>query len=143
MNDPRCPRSPGYDVPPRNSFSLRALVLSALAAWAFIIQSAAPAHALKPIAVAPEQERIEITTLGEIYEGRGDSLQIEAAPGADGITGRMSVRATTAGTNPNWILFALSNQTDKSIERWLTADRYTIIGSGAVPSTFDYYGTGN
>ena len=48
------------------------------------------------------------------------------------MTGRMSVTATTPGTNPNWIVFALTNPTDKPVERWLTAERYNIIGSGAV-----------
>ena len=94
--------------------------------------SRTPALALKPIVVDPDQDRIEITTLGELYEGRGDSLQVETAAGADGMTGRMSVTAATPGTNPNWIVFALSNPTDKPIERWLTADRYNVIGSGAV-----------
>ena len=71
------------------------------------------ALALKPIVVSPDEESIEITTLGEFYDGRGDSVQVETAAGADGVTGRMSVRASTAGTNPNWIVFALSNPTDK------------------------------
>ena len=92
----------------------------------------APALALKPIVVDPDQDRIEITTLGEFYDGRGDSLQVETAPAADGMTGRISVTAKTPGTNPNWIVFALSNPTDKPIERWLTAERYNVIGSGAV-----------
>ncbi|MEE8098828.1 MAG: PAS domain-containing protein, partial [Hyphomicrobium sp.] len=93
-----------------------------------------PGHALalKPIVVSPDEERIEITTLGEFYDGRGDSVQVETAAGADGVTGRMSVRASTAGTNPNWIVFALSNPTDKPIERWLTVERYNVVGSGAV-----------
>ena len=90
------------------------------------------ALALTPIAVSPDQDRIEITTVGEVYEGRGDNLQVETAPGADGATGRMSVRATTPGTSPNWIVFALRNETDKPIERWLTADRYNVVGSGVV-----------
>lgn len=87
------------------------------------------ALALTPIDVSPDADRIEITTLGETYEGRGDSLQVEAAGDT---SGRMSVRAATSGTNPNWIVFALSNNTDKPIERWLTAERYNVIGSGAV-----------
>ncbi len=90
------------------------------------------ALALKPIVVSPDEESIEITTLGEFYDGRGDSVQVETAAGADGVTGRMSVRASTAGTNPNWIVFALSNPTDKPIERWLTVERYNVVGSGAV-----------
>src|SRR5262249_30417840 len=90
------------------------------------------ALALKPIVVDPDQDRIEVTTLGEFYDGRGDSLQGEPAPAADGMPGRISVRAKTPGTNPNWLVFALSNPTDKPIERWLTAERYNVIGSGAV-----------
>ncbi len=92
----------------------------------------APAFALKPISVIPDQDRIEITSLGEVYESRGDSLQIETASALDIVAGRMTVRAQTPGTNPNWIAFALQNATDKPIERWLTADRYTMFGSGAV-----------
>ncbi len=91
-----------------------------------------PASALEPIVVSPDQDRVEITSLGELYEGRGDSLQIDTAAGTDGAVGRMSVRATLASTNPNWIVFALTNPTDKAIERWVTADRYTITGSGAI-----------
>lgn len=90
------------------------------------------AMALKPIPVPPDAARIEITTVGDIYESRGDSLQVETAAGADGASGRMLVRAATPGTSPNWIVFALSNPSDKPLERWLAADRYNVIGSGAV-----------
>lgn len=93
---------------------------------------ASRAYALKAIEVTPDQERIEITPLADLYEARGDSLQIETAPGVDGVTGRMSVSAATPGTNPNWIVFALSNKTERPIERWLSAERYSIIGSGIV-----------
>ncbi|MFA5898670.1 MAG: EAL domain-containing protein [Hyphomicrobium sp.] len=90
------------------------------------------ALALKPIVIEPDQDRVEITPLGEFYDSRGDSLQVETAPAADGMTGRISVTAKTAGTSPNWIVFALTNPTDKAVERWLTAARYTVVGSGAV-----------
>ncbi|HET9351244.1 MAG TPA: hypothetical protein VFO02_07900, partial [Burkholderiales bacterium] len=43
-----------------------------------------PALAVEPIVVKPEQEKLEVTALGELYEGRGDKLQIETAPGQDG-----------------------------------------------------------
>ena len=75
------------------------------------------AEALTPIPVQADQDRIEITTLGEAYEGRGDSLQVETAAGADGVSGRMTVRASVPGTSPNWMVFALTNKTDKSLER--------------------------
>jgi len=90
------------------------------------------AFALKPIEVNNDQGRVEITPLGDLYESRGDSLQVETAAGADGLAGRMSVAASTPGTNPNWIVFALTNPTDKPVERWLAADRYDVIGSGIV-----------
>ena len=90
------------------------------------------AEALTPIPVQPDQDRIEITTLGDAYEGRGDSLQVETAAGEEGVSGRMTVRASVPGTSPNWMVFALTNKTDKSLERLLTADRYTVVGSGTV-----------
>ena len=104
------------------------IFIAVLATWL----AAGSAHALEPIAVQPDQERIEITTLGDAYEGRGDSLQVETAAGSDGVTGRMTVRASVPGANPNWMVFALTNKSDKPMERWLTADRYTISGSGTV-----------
>ena len=38
--------------------------------------------------------------------------QVEAAlaAGADGVSGRMTVRSTVPGSNPNWMVFALSKQ---------------------------------
>ncbi|MEM7619405.1 MAG: EAL domain-containing protein [Pseudomonadota bacterium] len=104
---------------------------------AFVLMSASLSHALEPIIIGEDQEQIDITIAGELYEGRGDSLQVETAPGADGIAGRMSVQASTLGTNPNWIVFALSNPTNRRIERWLTADRYSIINSGILWSNLD------
>jgi diguanylate cyclase (GGDEF)-like protein/PAS domain S-box-containing protein len=106
--------------------------LLCLVAALLVFANAPAAHALKSIAVANDLDRIEITALGEAYEGRGDVLQIETAPSADGVTGRMSVRATTPGTNPAWFVFALTNTTDKPIERWLASDRYGMVGSGVV-----------
>ncbi|HPG88444.1 MAG TPA: EAL domain-containing protein [Hyphomicrobium sp.] len=111
----------------RSKFAAR--ILLALL-WSWLAGTAA--NALEPIAVQPDLERIEITTLGDAYEGRGDSLQVETAAGTDGVTGRMTVRSSVPGANPNWMVFALTNKTDKPMERWLTADRYTVSGSGTV-----------
>src|SRR5258706_7392788 len=44
----------------------------------------------------------------------------------------MPGRASTPGTNPSWAVSALQNETDKPIERWLTAERYTVVGSGII-----------
>ncbi|MBX9926817.1 MAG: sensor domain-containing phosphodiesterase, partial [Hyphomicrobiaceae bacterium] len=94
--------------------------------------SADPAVAMKAISISPDQDRIEVTSLGELYDNRGDSLQIETAADAGIVAGRMTVRASVSGSNPTWLAFALHNPTDKPIERWLTAERYTMFGSGAV-----------
>jgi diguanylate cyclase (GGDEF)-like protein len=108
------------------------LSLLVLAGFLALVAQSGEALALKAIELGTDQGRVEITTLGDLYEQRGDSLQVETAAGADGLAGRMSVQATTPGTNPNWIVFALSNPTDKPVERWLTADRYSVVGSGIV-----------
>jgi diguanylate cyclase (GGDEF)-like protein len=113
------------------STARRAVLYLAILAIGWI-SLANSATALQPILVSPDQDRLEITSLGEYFDGRGDSLQVETAPGMDGISGRISVRATTPGTSPSWIVFALRNQTDKPVERWVTAERYSVIGSGVV-----------
>jgi diguanylate cyclase (GGDEF)-like protein len=113
--------------------SRRALAgLALLAMLAFMALVTGPAHALKPITVTADQDRIEITSRSEVYEGRGDTLPIETAPGPDGATERIVVRSSTPGLNPSWLVFALHNPTEKAIELWLTADRYNVVGSGVV-----------
>jgi len=95
------------------------------------------AHAIEAIPVDPAQPKIDITAKGELYEGRGDRLQIETAPGPDGYIGRMAVQASTPGTNPGWLVFALSNPTDKQIVRWLVAPRYTLANSRVLRPELD------
>ena len=95
------------------------------------------AHAIEAIPVDPAAAKIDITAKGELYEGRGDRLQIETAPGPDGYIGRMAVQASTPGTNPGWLVFALSNPTDERITRWLVAARYTLANSGVFRPELD------
>lgn len=92
----------------------------------------APAYALDAIAINPNDDRVEVTASGELYDDQGDRLQVDTVAGRNGIAGRMSVEAQVAGTNPSWLVFALTNTTERRIERWLTADRYSVVGSGAV-----------
>jgi diguanylate cyclase (GGDEF)-like protein/PAS domain S-box-containing protein len=109
----------------------RALVPALMFVWLSLVASG-PAVALEAVVVDADAERIELTPLGEAHEGRGDTLQIVTAPGLDGATDRISVQARTPGTNPNWFVFALRNTTDKTMERWLVAERYNAVGSGVV-----------
>ncbi len=91
------------------------------------------ATAFELIEVGADAERIDLATETiDRYSARGDRLQVETAPGADGLVSRMEVKAATPGTDPNWTVFALKNPTDRVVERWLVAERYTIIGSGLV-----------
>lgn len=99
---------------------------------ALICMAVAPAQALDAIVIGPDQDRIEITNRGVLYAGRGDRFQIETVPGPGDVAGRIGVSAATPGTNPDWIVFALHNPTDKPIERWLITNRYTIVGSGLI-----------
>ena len=125
-------RSPQAALVRVRGLRLLLAVLAGLVAQCLVtLVGVMPAAALKAIAVA-EEERIELTEQGEFVDQRGDSIQIETAPGADGLAGRMGVRASAPGLSPNWIVFALRNTTDKTIERWVTAERYTVIGSGVV-----------
>ncbi len=91
--------------------------------------SSASVMALEPIVVTGDKDVIDISGQGVFYEGRGDRLQVKTAAGPDGIAGRMAVRATKPGSNPRWVVFALANKSDKTIERWLTAERYSLNGS--------------
>jgi diguanylate cyclase (GGDEF)-like protein len=113
---------------------LRALACVIFASIVFLPRLS---HAIEAIPVEPDQPQIDITAKGELYEGRGDRLQIETAPGADGYMGRMAVQASTPGTNPSWLVFALSNPTDKPIVRWLVAPRYTLSNSGVFRPELD------
>ncbi|HEX7075353.1 MAG TPA: EAL domain-containing protein [Hyphomicrobiaceae bacterium] len=126
-SDPCCSAAPSRGV----GEYLKGLMLLVFGLL-LLTTAAEPARALEPIEVRPDQDRIEITGQGEIHTGQGDTLQVDTASGPDGVSGRMSIRASTPGTNPNWLVFALRNPTDKPIERWLTAERYTVIGSSVI-----------
>jgi diguanylate cyclase (GGDEF)-like protein/PAS domain S-box-containing protein len=95
------------------------------------------AHALEPIVVGSGQEKVNVKLLGDLYADRGEKLAVETAAGADGVGGRMSVSARTPGTNPNWIVFALNNPTEKAVTLWLTAQRYDVVESGVASPDLD------
>jgi diguanylate cyclase (GGDEF)-like protein len=120
----------------RQSFPYAILAIAAVLFCALAGFSSG-ALAVEPIVIGPTDEKIDITLLGEFYERRGDKLGVETAPGADGIPQRMTVSAKTAGTDPTWVVFALSNPTDKPIARWLTAQKYDIVGSHVLKPDLD------
>jgi len=106
-----------------------ACVLGACVAVALMLLSA-PAAAVEAVTVNPDYTRLDITAFAELYQGRGDRLQIETAPGPDGFAGRMAVQAVTPGTTPSWLVFALTNPGNDRMVRWIVAPRYTLTNSG-------------
>nr|WP_232627926.1 sensor domain-containing phosphodiesterase [Methylobacterium sp. Leaf118] len=68
----------------------------------------------------------------ERYRSDGDLIQISTAPGKDGIVRRIAVKAREAGARPDWMVFALTNDTDEQIDRLLVAPHFRLVGSGVV-----------
>jgi diguanylate cyclase (GGDEF)-like protein/PAS domain S-box-containing protein len=105
-----------------------ALLAIALCALAFV----GSAHAIEPVSVTQDVDAIDLSPAVQFYSNQGDRIQIQTAPGTDGIVRRIEVRAREAGASPNWIVFALANATDEQIDRILVAPHFRLVGSGLV-----------
>ncbi len=79
-----------------------------------------------------DQPVIDLTNAIERYRSDGDLVQISTAAGKDGIKRRIVVKARDAGARPDWIAFALTNDTDEQIERILIAPHFRLVGSGVI-----------
>jgi diguanylate cyclase (GGDEF)-like protein/PAS domain S-box-containing protein len=90
------------------------------------------AAALDAVRVRPDQPSINLLPAIERYQSQGDRITISTAPGADGIVRRIEVRARDTGTRPDWIAFALANESDEQIDRLLVAPHYRFVGSGVI-----------
>ncbi|WP_245501060.1 EAL domain-containing protein [Lichenibacterium minor] len=91
-----------------------------------------PALAVEAVRVSLDSTAVDLTPVVEHFTGQGDRIQISTAPGPDGIVRRIEVGAKQSGTRPNWIVFALTNDTDEQIERLLVAPHFRLVGSGLV-----------
>jgi diguanylate cyclase (GGDEF)-like protein/PAS domain S-box-containing protein len=90
------------------------------------------ASAVQSVRVPPEAQAIDLTQAIERFSAQGDIIQVSTAPGADGIVRRIEVRAKEPGTQPAWIVFALTNDTDEQIERLIVAPHFRLVGSGII-----------
>ncbi|MFC0217288.1 EAL domain-containing protein [Pseudochelatococcus lubricantis] len=90
------------------------------------------ASAVEAVRVAPDALAIDLTSVVEHYRAESDLIQISTAPGPDGIVRRIAVRAREGGTRPDWIVFALTNDTDEQLDRLLVAPHYRLVGSGVI-----------
>ncbi len=91
-----------------------------------------PARAIESTRVPLDASAIDLTRAVERYSSQGDRLLVSTAPGPDGIVRRIEVRAKDPGTRPNWIVFALTNDTDEQIERLIVAPHFRLVASGVI-----------
>ena len=102
--------------------------------WVLLALAAglSPARAIESVRVPIDAQAIDLTKAFETYHSDGDRLVVSTAPGSDGIVRRIEVRARDEGTRPDWIVFALTNDTSEQIERLLVAPHFRLVGSGVI-----------
>ena len=103
-----------------------------LTALLVLLLSATTAFSMESVRVPQGARAIDLTHAVEQHTSEGDRLQVSTAPGPDGIVRRIEVGAREAGSRPNWIVFALTNDTDEQIERLLVAPHFRLQGSGFI-----------
>ncbi|HUI19964.1 MAG TPA: EAL domain-containing protein [Methylocella sp.] len=97
-----------------------------------LVAGLSPAKAIESVRVPLESQAIDLTKAFETYHSDNDRLLVSTAPGSDGIVRRIEVRARDEGTRPDWIVFALTNDTSEQIERLLVAPHFRLVGSGVI-----------
>jgi diguanylate cyclase (GGDEF)-like protein/PAS domain S-box-containing protein len=100
---------------------LAALLIVALAC-------ASPGLAVEAVNVRTDVTAIDLTGVVELVKTETDTIQVSAAPGADGIVRRMQQPAREGSTN--WAVFALANSGDEQIDRLIVVPHYRMVGSG-------------
>lgn len=102
-----------------------------IALFALLVTTTA-ALSVESVRVPQDARAIDLTHVVENHSSQSDRLQVSTAPGSDGIVRRIEVGAREAGSRPNWIVFALTNDTDEQIERLLVAPHFRLQGSGVI-----------
>src|SRR3954463_4820823 len=99
----------------------------ALAVMMFVALAGVSRVAAFDVVTAPENvNAVNLTSAVEIAPGTNGKVQLSTAPGEDGIIRRIEVLAAQNGTNPNFALFALKNDTDAQIDRLLVAPFFRL-----------------
>ena len=89
---------------------------------------ASPARAVEAVNVRTDVTAIDLTGVADLVKTETDTIQVSAAPGADGIVRRMQQPAREGSTN--WAVFALANSGDEQIDRLIVVPHYRMVGSG-------------
>ncbi|MCX7311258.1 MAG: EAL domain-containing protein [Hyphomicrobiales bacterium] len=104
---------------------MAALLIGALFGACF---GASPGYAVEAVNVRTDVTAIDLTGVAELVKTESDTIQVSAAPGADGIIRRMQQPAREGSTN--WAVFALANSGDEQIDRLIVVPHYRMVGSG-------------
>jgi diguanylate cyclase (GGDEF)-like protein/PAS domain S-box-containing protein len=108
------------------------LVIAALLYAFALLTPFSTAQAVEAVRVNLDAAAIDLTPAIERYSSSSDVIQISTAPGRDGIVRRIAVKARESGSRPDWIVFALTNDTDEQVDRLLVAPHFRLVGSGVV-----------
>lgn len=106
------------------------VLISFLIAVFVAVASVSFAWAVEAVDVKADTKVLDLTAVTEFYQGDGDRLQVSTAPGPDGIVQRIEVRARQSGAIPGWVVFALSNNTDRQMDRYIVVPHFRMSGSG-------------
>ena len=88
------------------------------------------ASAVEAVDVKSDVKVLDLSAVAERHDGEGDRLQVSTAPGPDGIVRRIEVRARQKTPIPGWFVFALANNTDSQMDRYLVVPHFRMAGSG-------------
>jgi diguanylate cyclase (GGDEF)-like protein/PAS domain S-box-containing protein len=104
--------------------TVSALVLS----LAGSLLAASPAHAVEAVNVRLDVPAIDLTAATQQIRTENNRIQVQTAPTPDGIVRRIEVRARERDNN--WMVFALTNNSDEQIDRLIVVPHYRMVGSG-------------
>ncbi len=105
------------------------LIITLMAMLVGLVATSA-SWAVEAVDVNADTKVLKLDNVVEFYEGDEDRLQVSTAPGPDGIVRRIEVRARQQGAVPGWFVFALANNTDRQIDRYLVVPHFRLSGSG-------------
>ena len=88
------------------------------------------ARALDAIPVPLDGKTLDLTNKVEIRRQADERVQVQTAPGPDGIVRRIEVRAQSGPGASEGAVFALANNGDQQIDRLLVSPHFRLAGSG-------------
>lgn len=98
--------------------------------WATLLDS--HALALEVVEVGQQQAAINLRNVIKMEYNSGPSIQVQAAPDAQGVVNRIEVRSSSENPTGDWMVFALANNTEVQIDRLIVVPHFRMVGSGLI-----------